>query len=445
MDPWLSGALVVAALLLAWIAALSALETAVCNARRSRLPQRPQKRSEQAAAILESPDTFQASAHLAKALGEAFLYPVGVFIALDLALRQAPPGGGPTLRDIIHGDWPHMVLGGLLTYLAVTIVGETLPKSLAAQNPEQLLVRHLGFIRGFTVAFGPALWLVRAVARWLARSAGADPSAVFRAAHSEQEIKLLVEDSAVEGMLEEEEKEMIHSIFDFTDTVARQIMAPRIDIRSVSLAASVDDIAQLILETGHSRIPVYQETLDCIVGVVHAKDVLSCVIRGDRHTSITRLMREPFFVPEAKKIDELLEEFREHKSQMAIVVDEFGGTSGLVTIEDVLEEIVGEIHDEYDAIPEPESVAAATGSGTIVDARMTIEDVNEELHLELPDDEYDTIGGLVFGLFGHPPAIGERINAHGAEFVAEAMDGVRLLKIRVVAEALQPEPEPAVP
>ncbi len=153
------------------------------------------------------------------------------------------------------------------------------------------------------------------------------------------------------------------------------------------------------------------------------------------------LMREPFFVPEAKPIDELLQEFREHKSQMAIVVDEYGGTSGLVTIEDVLEEIVGEIHDEYDQVPEPETQEAETGSGTIVDARMTVQDVNEELGLELPEDEYDTIGGLVFGLFGHAPSVGERIAAHGAEFVAEAMEGIRLLKVRIIAE--QPDREPA--
>ena len=225
---------------------------------------------------------------------------------------------------------------------------------------------------------------------------------------------------------------MIHSIFDFTDTVARQVMVPRIDMDSVSVEQTVDEVVRQALQTGHSRLPVHEGTLDNVVGVVHVKDLLPCLVDGDRHGSVRPMMRDPYFVPEGKKIDELLQEFRTHKSQLAIVVDEFGGTSGLVTVEDVLEEIVGEIEDEYDVEQHPAAEISATGEGAIVDARMLIDDVNEQLKLGVPEGDYETLGGFVFSLFGRPPSVGERISYNNLEFVAEAMDGMRLLKIRVL-------------
>ena len=225
---------------------------------------------------------------------------------------------------------------------------------------------------------------------------------------------------------------MIHSIFDFTETVARQVMGPRIDVDSVSVDQTVDEVVRQALQTGHSRLPVHEGTLDHVVGVVHVKDLLPCLVEGDRHGSIRSAMREPYFVPEGKKIDELLQEFRTHKSQLAIVVDEFGGTSGLVTVEDVLEEIVGEIEDEYDVEHHPAAEVSSTGEGAIVDARMTIDDVNEQLELGIPEGDYDTLGGFVFSLFGRPPSVGERISYHHLDVIAEAMDGMRLLKIRVL-------------
>jgi putative hemolysin len=214
--------------------------------------------------------------------------------------------------------------------------------------------------------------------------------------------------------------------------VARQVMVPRIDIYSASVESTVEELARLAIESGHSRLPVYEETLDNMVGIVHVKDVLPYLVENRHDVSVREVMRSPYFVPEGKKIDELLPEFRRQKTLMAIVVDEFGGTSGLVTVEDVLEEIVGEIEDEYDVDEPPPVEVSLTGEGAIVDARMTIDDVNEELGLNLPEEDNDTLGGFVFSLFGRPPQVGERIAYDGIEFQVEATEGMRLQKIRII-------------
>jgi CBS domain containing-hemolysin-like protein len=331
-----------------------------------------------------------------------------------------------------------ILTGSLVLYLLVTVAGESLPKAFASRAPERMLVRGAHVIRWFTFGFSPVLWVTRKLARLLALGTGVETPQTARAAHTEEEIKLLVEGSAQEGVLEEDEKELIHSIFEFTDTVVRQIMVPRIDIVSVPGTATVHEAIQEAVASGHSRLPVHDGTLDTVIGTVHVKDLIPHLLAGNDGQLVSEVVRTPFFVPPGKKIDELLQEFRTHKNQLAIVVDEFGGTAGLVTIEDVLEEIVGEIEDEYD-VPEEPSVVDFPGEGTVLDARMTIDDCNAELGLDLQDEENDTIGGFVFSLFGRPPRAGERVQHGSLEFIAEAVDGIRLQRVRVLRR------QPAVP
>lgn len=432
-DPWLLSAFGVWLVLLTKVALFSGLETAVLSARRSRLPQLANSRAiSRIEALLECPDQFLGSAHLGKSLCEAVIYPAAAIVGLGAALRFTPRPLPGTLHELFSLAWPGLVLGSVFAYFSVTIFGEALPKALAVRQPERVLGRWIGFIGLFTTAFVPIYWVTRRLARTITASLGGTALLAARAAHSEEEIKLLVESSAEEGVLEEEEKEMIHSIFEFTDTVARQIMVPRIDIHSVDATSTLDEVVEIVLESGHSRIPVYEGTLDRVVGIVHVKDLLPHLARVERDLSVRPLMRDPFFVPEGKKIDELLQEFRTHKSQLAIVVDEFGGTSGLVTIEDVLEEIVGEIEDEYDVDEHPGAQILATGEGVLIDARMSIDDVNETLGFTLPEGDYDTLGGFVFSLFGHPPKVGERIDHDEQEFVVEGTEGLRILKVRVL-------------
>jgi CBS domain containing-hemolysin-like protein len=432
--------LVITLLLVGYIALLSSLETALLSARRSRLSQIKHPRAPAAEALIEDPEQFQSSAHLAKSLTESLVYPVAALTGMQAALSAGPVPHPLNIGSVLARTWPGVVSAALLAYFAVTVLGEALPKALSSRNPEQVLLRGTGFIRAFTVAFTPIFWVTCRVARFLATRIGIDPSLSSRAAHSEEEIKLLVEDSAEEGVLEEEEKEMIHSIFEFADTFARQIMVPRIDVCSVSMDAPLTEVVEAAMASGHSRLPIHDGTVDKIVGVVHVKDLLPHLVRGEAEHPVREVMRPPYFVPEAKKIDELLQEFRRYKSQMAIVVDEFGGTSGLVTVEDVLEEIVGEIEDEYDTAARPGVEATTEGEGTLVDARVTIEDVNDELGLALPTEETETLGGFVFSLFGRPPAVGERVRYGNIEFQVEAIDGVRLNRIRI-----SPVPEEPLP
>jgi CBS domain containing-hemolysin-like protein len=430
-ESWLILGVTLAVGLVAYIAMLSSLETALLSARRSRLIQLNHRRIPQVEAVMDSPQQFQSSAHLAKSLCESLAYGVSALVGMEIALLLSTGDSPTTVSSVISRAWPGILIGALVAYFAVTILAESLPKALASRNPELLLLRSVGFVRAFTLIFTPVFWITSRLARVVAAWAGYDPTLSARAAHSEEEIKLLVEDSAEEGVLEAEEKEMIHSIFEFTDTICRQVMVPRIDIDSVGVHTRLEDVVQQAMRSGHSRLPVHDGTLDNVVGVVHVKDLLPRLVEGELDVPMGELMRTPYFVPETKKIDELLQEFRRHKSQMAIVVDEFGGTSGLVTVEDVLEEIVGEIEDEYDVDTDPSIDLIQDGNGTLVDARMSIEEVNDELGVELPHVDNETVGGLVFSLFGRPAKAGESIQFGELEFRVEAVDGVRLLKIRI--------------
>jgi CBS domain containing-hemolysin-like protein len=247
---------------------------------------------------------------------------------------------------------------------------------------------------------------------------------------SEEELKMLVEAGEEEGVLEEEEKEMIHSIFEFTDTVVRKVMVPRTDIKAVEVSEPVSELLNVIMTEGHSRVPVYEETIDNIRGIVHAKDLLRAVHENGQQVTIRELMRPPYVIPENKKVDELLAEFKKNKIQMAIVVDEYGGTAGLVTIEDLLEEIVGDIMDEYD-VEEP-MIEILDQKTAIVDARMPVDEVNEQMELSLPEEEFDTVGGLVFGLLGKQPEQGEKIEYQNVDFGVEKTDGRRIQKVKVI-------------
>ncbi len=415
--------------LLLCMAHLSALETAIHSARRSRLAQLlPEKRAARVESFLNSPEQFQSSALLAKSLCEAGTYAGSALVGLLLGVGRTSSG---SLETLLEEGWGGLLGAVLLAFFVVVLLGQTIPKALATSNPELILNRSLGFIQAFTLAWTPILHFTRRAGRMLALTAGADSALSSRAAHSEEEIKLLVEDSAEEGVLEEEEKEMIHSVIEFTDTVARQVMVPRTDVDCLRADATLEDGVRMAMESGHSRLLVYEGTLDHVVGTIHVKELLPHLMTGDRSIPVSQVMRKPFFVPESKKLDELLREFRSARSQIAVVVDEFGGTSGLVTLEDVVEEIVGEIEDEYDDEAQP-TAEFSQEHGILADARLPLGDANEQLGLAIPEGQYDTLGGFVFGLFGRPPEPGEEAELDGIRFVVAEMDGLRIRRVRIL-------------
>jgi CBS domain containing-hemolysin-like protein len=257
---------------------------------------------------------------------------------------------------------------------------------------------------------------------------------------TEDEIRHMVDVAEEEQEIEEEERELIHSVFEFGDTVVREVMVPRPDMVTLRAETTFEEALSTIVDAGYSRIPLYEGDTDNIVGVLYAKDLLKRIHQGSHEEKVSSLGRAPTFIPEQKKVSELLREMQTQHVHMAIVVDEYGGTAGLVTIEDLIEEIVGEIVDEYD---KEEPLVEPIDEDTIrVDAKMSIDEVNELLGVELPHEEWDTVGGLVFGLTGRVPVAGESVRFDSIEFRAERITGRRIQKvvIRKTHEAEQTEP-----
>lgn len=246
---------------------------------------------------------------------------------------------------------------------------------------------------------------------------------------SEGDIRSMAEVGSEEGSIEQEEKELIHSIFEFGDTIVREVMVPRPDVVAVEDTATLRDAQAQVLEHGYSRIPVYHEDLDDTVGLVFAKDVLKALHQGKIDMPLTEVMREARFVPESKKVSDLLREMQKEKFHLALVTDEYGSVTGIVSLEDLLEELVGEITDEYDRA-EPEIVQVTDGVFR-VSGKTSIDDVNDFLDVELPDEEWDTVAGLVLDLFGKIPAAGEETTLHGLVFRAEVVQGRRVATVLI--------------
>ena len=241
-----------------------------------------------------------------------------------------------------------------------------------------------------------------------------------------------------EGTIEEDEKELIHSIFEFGDTITREVMVPRPDIVAIEDTESLRDVQALVLEHGYSRIPVYHEDLDEVVGVVFAKDVLKALHQGTVDMPLADIVRQAHYVPESKKVADLLREMQREKFHQALVTDEYGSVTGIVALEDLLEELVGEITDEYD-VEEPEMVEVGDGVYR-VSGKTSIDDLNDLLEVELPDEEWDTVGGLVLDIFGKIPDAGEEAEFQGLRFRADEVQGRRVATVvisRVPVDVLE--------
>jgi gliding motility-associated protein GldE len=320
---------------------------------------------------------------------------------------------------------------GVVT-LIVLIFGEITPKSYSATNAEKVALFVARPIYLLMKLLAPLVLLLSKFAKLLVKSFGGEVK--LGPFITEEELKMLVEVGEEVGAIEKEEKEMISGIFEFGDTDVKEIMVPRIDMKCIEAGESIETARKLILETGHSRIPVYEGSIDNIIGILYAKDLLKYLnSKGAKPKSLREIIRPAYFVPETKKLDDLLREFQQNRVQIAIVVDEYGGTAGMVTLEDILEEIVGEIKDEYD-IAEEEPLERIDEKQAIVDARMSIHDVNEALDINLPEEEFDTIGGLVFNTIGRIPSPGDEVEIDGVKLRVEKMRGRRIMKVRVIRE-----------
>ncbi|WP_293915207.1 hemolysin family protein [Deinococcus sp.] len=311
------------------------------------------------------------------------------------------------------------------------VFGELVPKSAALQRSDRIAMLFTPPLVVFTTVFRPVIYLLNAFGRVVLRVLGFKPVAGHHTAHSEEEIRMIVSASSQEGVLEDDEKELVYNVFDLSDTLVRSVLTPRGDMVVVDAAANIRRLLELNTEHGYSRVPVYQDSPDRIVGVAHTGDLLQQLEHLDTMT-IAELMRPTFFVPESMSIKDLLTKMRQRKSHLAIVVDEFGGTSGLVTLEDALEEIVGEIYDETDEEEEP--LVQSLGSGIyLMDGSVTVGEAEGYLDTNLADEEgeFETLGGFMTNHFGDIPVVGADFLHEGWVFSVEEADERRVGKVRV--------------
>ena len=328
-------------------------------------------------------------------------------------------------------SFSHPIAIGMITLGLVFIVlllGELIPRELAAKHPEPFAFWAVYPMRAAAVVAVPVARLVVAINHLFAGDGDETPHGLPFVI--EEEIKTLVDAGEEGGFIEEEEKEMIYSIFEFGDTLAREVMVPRIDMVAIEAKTSIMDALDVVIQAGHSRIPVFDETIDNIVGILYAKDLLQYWRTDTATLKLRDILRDVYYIPETKKVDELLQELQQRKVHIAVVVDEYGGTAGLVTIEDILEEIVGEIQDEYDI--EEAFMEVISEDEIIFNARMDLDDVNHIMGLELPTDISDTLGGLVYTNLGRVPVVGDKIRIKNVEITVLSVMRRQIKKVKVV-------------
>lgn len=323
-------------------------------------------------------------------------------------------------------------IGILLNIVVVTlvllIVSEVMPKVIAVRNPRSFSCVVSGVLTAIFYLFFPISLVLTRFTRFVQHSMGFSAE---RTQLSEEELKTLVDVGAEQGTLEKDEKEMIHSIFEFGETTVKEIMVPRTDMVCIEANATLSQIMELVKTKLLSRIPVYEDRIDNIIGILYVKDLLPLLGRRKKERlDLKKLVRPPYFIPEQKKIDDLLRHFQKERIHMALVVDEYGGVAGLVTLEDVIEEIVGEIQDEHDK--ESPLYHKIDKNTFVVDGRMSLEEINDEFHLNLPTEEgVETVGGFLLNILGTLPEEKETTRYGKYQFVVEKIAKNRILKVRI--------------
>ncbi len=400
--------MVLLALALVLFAVVAAAEAGVASANRTRLKAIAGKGSRRAERLHDYANE-RAAVLAVLGLARTFAAVLASALAVFLIAREVGDTWGMLLA----------VAAGAALLLALL---DALPRLLVAKNPEAWGLRLVPVVTAFRAVLGPLAW---AVDRSLRRVVGA--SGEEREQDETEEILRLAEIETGDDVIEEDEREMIRGVITLDETLAREIMAPRIDIVALDVSETIDDALQLIVAKGFSRIPLYDETIDNIVGIIYAKDLLRCVTES-RRPSLRDIARPAYFIPESKRVDELLAELKKSKVHIAIVVDEYGGTAGLVTIEDLLEEIVGEIQDEYDREEAP--IERVNETEAILDARVSIDALRELFGFEMEDEDYDTVGGFVYHHLGKVPVAGDEVRVDGLTLRVLSVLGRRIKKVR---------------
>jgi putative hemolysin len=326
------------------------------------------------------------------------------------------------------------VLAFALAFLIITflhvVVGELVPKAIALEYSETVALAVSAPVRGFFVLFKPLIWVLQRSTEIVLSLFGLSPPGGDIEAYSEAELKMLLSRSREEGEIELQEQEMLYKVFDFADKEVSAVMVPRPEVVALSVELPPEEALAAMIESPYTRYPVYRESLDQIIGMIHVRDLFSAIVdRGIAGVELESLVRPAYIVPETKDLAALLAEFRRTNQHMAIVVDEYGDLEGIVTLEDLLEEIVGEIEDEFD-LPD-ESIERLPDGRMRIDGTFPIDDFNEQFHRALPIEDYHTVGGFVFGLIGRAPERGDEVEYDGTRFKVLDVEGSRIERLEV--------------
>jgi len=410
-----------------------AAEIAFVSVRRTRLDELAEagdRRAKRAQVLMRDPGRFLAVIQVAitflGALASA-VAAVSIVTVVSEPLRQVTFLAG-------YADTIALLLVTSIVAIVSIVLGELIPKGLALGNPDRIALTVSGPITLFAKIVSPLVAVLVALTKLISKPFGIDPTRTPEL--SAAEIRLIVEQGSQQGVLEAEEEQMISAVMSLSDSKLHEVMVPRIDIAAIDQEASFDDAVTLVLTEGHSRTPLYKDSVDHIVGILYAKDLLRIIAAGGPRPRLRDIMRPALFVPESQAVDDLLNELQRRRVHMAIVLDEYGGTAGLVTIEDLLEEIVGEIQDEFDE-EEPMKVILRDGEA-ILDGRADIDEMGELIDpaLELEDDEeYDTVGGFVYHRIGRVPVVGDTVAVDPFKITVIKVTGRRVGKVRVTWDA----------
>lgn len=415
-----------------------AAEFALVSARRTRLDELAKagdRKAMLALRAIQSLSRYLAASQLGITLASLALGWIGettVASLIDGWFAALPPAG----RAVATHTVASVIAFSIITSLHI-VLGEQVPKSIAIVAPEQSSRWLAPPLMVFTWIMAGPTKLLNSASNWTLRLFGLRPPGEQERVHSPEELRTLVEQSQEFGTLGAQDARMLEGVFEFSEKTAEEVMTPRTDVVAIPAEATVEAAADVVAESERSRYPVYHDTLDEIAGIVHAKDIL----RGIRQTpgaKVSTLVRTPLFVPGTREVEDVLADMKRLKTHMAVVLDEYGGTAGVVTMEDLLEEIVGPIVDEFDAAERP---ASPTGT-VLLDGAMPISEFNSEYEETLSDVDYTTIGGWIFGQLGRLPRVGDRIPVGNHLFEVAEMEGRRVKRVRLLpAEA----PRPAVP
>jgi putative hemolysin len=407
-----------------------AAEFALVRVRRTRLEQLSDEGNRGARRVqrlVSNPGRFLATIQIGvtfvSLLSAVFAGQTIVGVVADFLVRQL--GVGSSTADLIA-----LLVVTAIVSLFTIVFGELVPKALAFGYAERLAFFFAGPIDFLGRVLAPLVWFLTTVTNAIARLFGITDSQGEKL--TAEELMIIVERGEKEGVIEAEEQQMIGAVLELGDLRVHEVMVPRIDIKALPEDAPDDQVVDAIVSAGHSRIPVYQESIDNVIGVLYAKDLLPVLAKGQK-LDVRSLLRTPLFVPESISVDDLLHMLQRRKVHIAIVLDEYGGTAGLVTIEDLLEEIVGEIQDEYD-VEEP-MVEKISDDEARLDGRASIDDLGETFGVELDgadSEQYDTVGGLVYHEIGGVPQVGDTVEVGGLTLTVESTDGRRVGKVLVV-------------